>query len=88
MKVTGSTCFSHLIYCMTNPAFNKSINSIKYNRPCYEHEGMAGYIEVTYEIDVKETDLLVFSKIWDQWYYLPQEKRDELYRLATKGNYK
>lgn len=84
MKITGTTCLSHLLYLFSRPELIKATNSIKFDRPLYEHEGMAGYIEVEYEIDVK--DILIFGKVWDNYFYLTDEQRKHFYKLALHGS--
>jgi hypothetical protein len=85
MKITDTTCYSHLLYLQTRgERFKQAIHklSITYG-PAFDHEGMAGYIETTIEIEVK--DLRTFTDIWLEWYNLPTDKRNQMYNLA-KGN--
>lgn len=82
MKIIDTTCYSHILYLQTRgERFKQAINklAITYG-PAFDHEGMAGYIETTVEIEVK--DLKVFSDIWLEWYNLPGDKRIQIYSLA------
>lgn len=82
MKLTGTTCYSHLLYvmCGGERTFGNAIATIKFNSPEFAHEGIAGYIETKYEIEVK--DLVAFANLWNSWYSLPDIRRLNLYGLA------
>lgn len=58
----------------------QAIYKITFKSPGFAHEGIAGYIETEYEIEVK--DLKAFTNIWDSWYDLPEKRRLYLYGLA------
>lgn len=82
MKITDTTCYSHILWLQTRgERFKQAINklSITYG-PAFDYEGIAGYIETTVEIEVK--DLKVFSDIWLEWYTLHSDTRAKLYSLA------
>ena len=58
----------------------QAVHKISYKTPAFCHEGVAGYIETAYEIEVK--DLVTFSNIWNTWYSLSEKRRLNLYGLA------
>lgn len=82
MKVTGITCYSHLLWimCGGENTFGRAVHSITFSKPEFTHEGVAGYIETKYEIEI--ADLVAFSNLWNSWYSLPDKRRTELYGLA------
>lgn len=81
MKITGTTCYSHLLWLMcSGELIEHSINSLKFSSPNFSHESVAGYIETKYEIEVK--DLVKFSHIWEGRYTLPDKRRLGVYGLA------
>ena len=81
MKISGTTCYSHLLWLMcSGEPLEHGVSSIKFNSPAFTHEGVAGYIETKYEIEIK--DLVKFAQIWNTWYSLPDKRRLHLYGLA------
>ena len=58
----------------------QAVHKITFKQPNFVHEGVAGYIQTDYEIEVK--DLQVFTNIWNTWYSLPDTRRLNLYGLA------
>lgn len=84
MLVKETTCYSHILYLLTyhGEAFSSCSRNLKINRPNFEAEGVAGYIQTDVEIEV--TDLTKFAKLWDSWYSAPN--RTELYAMAKGLN--
>ncbi len=82
MKLTGTTCYSHLLWimCGGEKTFGNAVHSIKFSKPEFAYEGVTGYIETKYEIDV--ADILAFGHLWNSWYSLPDKRKMELYGLA------
>lgn len=84
MLLKLTTCYSRILYLMSHGEhYGKAVNAIKIGRPCFEHEGVAGYVETTVEIDIK--DLLTFSKLWESWFSIPDLERNKWYMLAKGG---
>lgn len=81
MKLTGRTCYSHLLWLMcSGELLEQAVHRVTFKQPNFSHEGIAGYIETDYEIEIK--DLSVFDKVWKTWYSLPNKRRLDLYGLA------
>jgi hypothetical protein len=82
MKITETTCYSHLLYLQTRgERFKHAIDKLTIKQgPAFDFEGVAGYIETSIEIEIK--DLQIFTDIWLEWYKLPSDKRNQLYSLA------
>ena len=81
MKLTGKTCYTQLLWLMcSGELLEQAVHKISYTTPEFRYEGMAGYIETNYEIEVK--DLRAFSNIWYSWFSLTDKRRNELYGLA------
>lgn len=81
MKLTGSTCYSRLLWLQcAGPLLEQAIYSIKLGSPAFNHEGTAGFIETKYEIDIK--DLQIFTNIWESYYSLSDTRKSHLYGLA------
>jgi len=82
MKLTVNTCYSHILWIMcAGELFSKAVSNMSIVKgPCYEHEGMAGYIETEVVFTIK--DLKAFADLWYSWYTLSQTKRLNLYGLA------
>lgn len=81
MKLTGKTCYSHLVSLMcSGPLLEQAVHKISYKAPVFSHEGCSGYIETEYEIDIR--DLHTFTRIWSTWYSLSSTARSNLYGLA------
>mgnify|MGYP000709254040 CR=1 FL=1 len=82
MKISGTTCYSHLLWvmCGGEKTFGNAIRSITFDTPDFVHEGLAGYIETKYTIEVH--DLVAFARLWESWYALSDKKRLDLYGLA------
>lgn len=80
MKFKATTCYSHILFMMFchGKMLAECTNSVVVGKPGYDHEGMAGYLETTIEVDIK--DLTKFAILWDSWYTAPN--RDELYAMA------
>ena len=60
--------------------FSIAVHKITLKEPAFQHEGMAGYIETEYEIEV--ANLQTFCNIWNSWYSLSDTRRIQLYGLA------
>lgn len=61
--------------------FSKAVSGMSIVKgPCYEHEGMAGYIETEVVFTIK--DLKTFADLWDSWYSLSETGKLNLYGLA------
>lgn len=81
MIITGKTCYSRLLWLMcAGELFSRAVSRLDFTAPNFEHEGVAGYIETTYTIEVR--DLKTFAAIWDAWYSLTEVRRLNLYGLA------
>lgn len=81
MKLTGTTCYSHILWLLCSGApLSNAIKSIKFDKPAFDQEGVAGFIEVKYEIEI--LDIRAFANIWDTWYTLSDTRRLHLYGLA------
>lgn len=65
--------------CAGEP-LQRAVSNISIKHPRFDFEGMAGYIETDYTIDIK--DLMAFANIWNAWYALSDKRRLELYGLA------
>ena len=81
MQLKFTTCYSHLLYILcSGPILEDAIRSVKYSAPNFAHEGLAGYIEVNVEVEIK--DLSKFNNIYMAWYSLNDTRRLNLYGLA------
>lgn len=61
--------------------FSKAVQSTNFIKgPCFEHEGIAGYIETDVEFIIN--DLRIFTNLWEAWYTLSSIQRTNLYGLA------
>ena len=81
MKVTGTTCYTRLLWLQcAGPLLEQAVHSIKMESPAFNYEGVAGFIETKYEIEIK--DLEVFTNLWQSYYALSDTRRLHLYRLA------
>lgn len=62
-------------------AFSRAVSDLSIIKaPCFEHEGMAGYIETEVVLTIK--DLKAFANLWDSWYSLSHTRKLHLYGLA------
>ena len=85
MKLTGKTCYSHLLHLLhCGPLLEQATKGITIKHVDFAHEGLAGYIEAQYEIEVK--DLEVFARVWSSWYSLSNTARLQLYGMAKGLN--
>lgn len=67
MKLSVTTCYSHLLYMqMQGPLFQQAVSSVIFTSPRFDHEGLAGYIETTITFEIH--DLKVFTKLYTDWY--------------------
>ncbi len=66
--------------CGGEGTLGSAVRSIKISKPNFQHEGIAGYIETDYEIEV--ADIVAFANLWNSWYSLPDKRRLDLYGLA------
>lgn len=81
MKLIGTCCYSQLVYLMCAGApFQRAVHSINFKEPRFDFEGIAGFIETEYTIEVK--DLKAFTNIWESWYSLSDKRSLDLYGLA------
>ena len=84
VKLTLTTCYSHLLYFMSlGEAVQDCVYKIECSSPDFQHEGVAGYIETVVTIHIK--DLSKFSILWDKWHDLPPEERTRLYSIIRRG---
>lgn len=82
MKLTVNTCYSHVLWIMcAGELFSRAVSDMAIVKaPCFEHEGVSGYIETEVVFTIK--DLKVFADLWYSWYTLSETKRLNLYGLA------
>lgn len=81
MKLIGTTCYSRLLWVMcAGEPFRDAVVSIQIGPPGFEHEGITGFIETKYEIEIR--DITRFARLWDSWYSLSDKRKLELYGLA------
>ena len=81
MKISGKTCYSHLLWLLcAGERYQQAVHRISFTSPQFDYEGMSGYIETDYVIEVK--DLKMFADIWYAWHALSDKRRIELYGLA------
>lgn len=81
MLLKLTTCYSRILYIMSKiSVYSKAINHIKVDRPLFEHEGVAGYVETTVEIEIR--DLALFSELWESWFLLSDNQRQNWYYIA------
>lgn len=82
MKLTVTTCHSHLLFMqMQGDEFQQAVLSFSSSAPDYAAEGLAGYVEVKLEIQIRSLE--VFTKIWNSWY--SYDDRTEFYNMMRKG---
>lgn len=86
MKIVETTCYSRLLWFLTEIARVKipCVQSVSFTKPNFEHEGMNGYVETTVTFEV--TDILVFARIWEEYFNLPPEERTKQYWKMLNEN--
>ena len=80
MIIKEDRCYSKLLWLMSNKPFMESINKVTFKRPEFDFEGMAGYIRVEVEFEVR--DLFAFANILERWWSLPDGVKMEMYKTA------
>ncbi len=80
MIIKDEMCYSKLLWLLYNIEFMSAINKTTFKRPQWEFEGMAGYIKVEVEFDVK--DILIFASETSKWWLLTDEERLNMYKYA------
>lgn len=87
MQIKVTTSYSHLLYIQTRGVdFTRAIRQFSITKsPDFHGEGFNGYVEVSAEFIIG--DLQVFSKLWNEWYNLPDNQRTFFDKLS-KSEYK
>ena len=82
MRIVEKTCYSHLLYLMTRGAeFKRAVKEMAILKgPDFNGEGFNGYIECEVVFEIEQLD--VFTKIWLEWYVLPDTVRTKYYNMA------
>lgn len=82
MLLDDVVCYSKLLWAQSKPQFWNCVRTVKTNQPCFEHEGLAGYIEthVTFHI----SDLRGFAEIWCDLSDKASEERQQIYYTLTR----
>jgi len=82
MKIIEKTCYSHLLYIQTRGVdFKRAVKEIALLKgPDFSGEGFNGYIECEVVFEIEQLD--VFTKIWLEWYVLPDTVRTKYYNMA------
>ena len=82
MKIIEKTCYSHLLYIQTRGVdFKRSVKEMAILKgPDFNGEGFNGYIECEVVFEIEQLD--VFTKIWLEWYVLPDTVRTKYYNMA------
>lgn len=83
MKLIITMCYSRLLFLMcAGPKFSDCVSGMRIVRgPCHDLEGMAGYVETEVEFTIK--DLSKFSSLYDAYHRLSDERKLDVYALAT-----
>lgn len=83
MKFSTTMCHSHLISMLLQPEdFQNCVNSYKSTAPDIRNEGMAGYMEVQVEFDVKS--LIGFANLFQSSYSYPSNS-GKWYQMIRDG---
>lgn len=81
MKLEVNTCYSHILWMQcSGELFTQAINKMEMGAPNFAHEGVNGYIDVKATFYIR--DLSQFSRLWNSWYSLSDNKKLNLYGLA------
>ena len=82
MKIIEKTCYSHLLYLQTRGVdFKRAVKEMAILKgPDFNGEGFNGYIECEVVFEIEQLD--VFTKIWLEWYVLPDTVRTKYYNMA------
>lgn len=82
MKIVEKTCYSHLLYLQTRGVdFKRAVKEMAILKgPDFNGEGFNGYIECEVVFEIEQLD--VFTKIWLEWYVLPDTVRTKYYNMA------
>ena len=82
MKIIEKTCYSHLLYLQTRGVdFKRAVKEMAILKgPDFNREGFYGYIECEVVFEIEQLD--VFTKIWLEWYVLPDTVRTKYYNMA------
>lgn len=62
MEIKVTTCYSKLVWLMMQKDFQQSVSKLEYDKPQFDFEGMAGYIETNLVLQV--SDISKFAEIW------------------------
>jgi hypothetical protein len=82
MKIIEKTCYSRLLYLQTRGVdFKRAVKETAILKgPDFNGEGFNGYIECEVVFEIEQLD--VFTKIWLEWYVLPDTVRTKYYNMA------
>lgn len=81
MELKVKTCYSRILWLLcSGKKLEQAIYKIDFTSPNFQHEGLAGYIETTATIHIK--DLASFTHLWESYHSLTDKRKSELYGLA------